>query len=409
MQPPPARTALPQATGKGNFPQPAPKQPDTPVLPTADTDPLLREEQVLRERQQALFAEQSRATTPIDRSALEAAVAKRREAGDRGLLMAMAAQQAGKGFEPMQAHFLKQSAQAHEPVKMQGGVLTDEGFIEDPAYQHDINVRRADAQLKAIDAALQNNLTQQERRRLEQAQKEWQASLQRSQTGMQWAIAQQASADRQAATESAHQDRQAALGAKGTKFTAKEQSDLDAHNAMTAGLAGAITALSNVKSDRGTGWVAGAIQNKIPGGEALVAKMRDPTVRNAVQQLTYVTDAIRHERFGSALTVPEKASAMQYLPGEYDDIPRMLEKAKGLANLVALNNQRLVAKGQMAEQVPGAPGGGQPGAPGAPQAGKPAGPPQAKPVPQANSNEGRTIVNAQGQRLKMVQGKWVPQ
>jgi len=63
----------------------------------------------------------------------------------------------------------------------------------------------------------------------------------------------------------------------------------------------------------------------------------------------------------------------------------------------------------MAEQVPGAPGGGQPGAPGAPQAGKPAGPPQAKPVPQANSNEGRTIVNAQGQRLKMVQGKWVPQ
>jgi hypothetical protein len=75
-----------------------------------------------------------------------------------------------------------------------------------------------------------------------------------------------------------------------------------------------------VKSDKGTGWVAGLAQEKLPGGETLVSKMRDPLVKAAVSQLTYVTDAIRHDRFGSALTVTEKASAAQYLPSPYDDI-----------------------------------------------------------------------------------------
>jgi hypothetical protein len=236
MQPPPPRTALPQATGRG-FPQPAPPQPNTPDISdlNAQNDPLLRQEAALRQRQQDAFAEQARLSVPGDRTAMEEAYGKQAEGGNRKLLLALAAQQAGKGFEPFQEHALKQAAAATAPMKMTGGTMTPEGFIADPGHAEEMNLKRADANLKAIDAALQQNLTQQERRRLEQQQKEWQASMQRSQLGMQYSLGMQASADRNLATNLAHQDRVAAAGAKGTKFTAKEQSDLDAHNAMSQG------------------------------------------------------------------------------------------------------------------------------------------------------------------------------
>lgn len=61
-------------------------------------------------------------------------------------------------------------------------------------------------------------------------------------------------------------------------------------------------------------------------------------VNAAVQQLTYVSDAIRHERFGSALSKHE-SSVHQYLPSPYDKREQLIAKAEGLQQLIELNNK----------------------------------------------------------------------
>jgi hypothetical protein len=109
---------------------------------------------------------------------------------------------------------------------------------------------------------------------------------------------------------------------------------------MEGSLANATEALRN-SSGGGTGWFAGAVQEKVPGGESLVGKFRDDATKNAIQQLTFVTDAIRHSRFGSALTATEKASAHQYLPSPYDDHAALIRKAEGLQDLIRENNRRI--------------------------------------------------------------------
>ena len=146
---------------------------------------------------------------------------------------------------------------------------------------------------------------------------------------------------------------------KAAKLSAKEQSDLDAWEASKTGLAAAIEGLKKADA-KGTGWAAGVAQNVVPGGQALVARYRDPAMNAAVQQLTYWTDAIRHERFGSALTATEKASAMQYLPSEYDDKDELIRKAAGLQKIIEDNNRRLSLKGG---PRPEKSGGGTPTAP----------------------------------------------
>jgi hypothetical protein len=128
--------------------------------------------------------------------------------------------------------------------------------------------------------------------------------------------------------------------AKQGKLSDKARSDLDAFEASNLGLANAITSLKGA-SDKGTGWLAGVIQNKVPGGQSLVSKYRDQATNDAIQQTTYWTDEIRHGRFGTALTAPEKASATQYLPGEHDDLDQITKKAEGLQKLLLLNHRRL--------------------------------------------------------------------
>lgn len=77
--------------------------------------------------------------------------AKRRsEEGGQQLLLALAAQQAGKEFQPMAGLFLKQAMSAREPINVgKAGMITGEGqFIADPYYQREkqaeILLRRAD-------------------------------------------------------------------------------------------------------------------------------------------------------------------------------------------------------------------------------------------------------------------------
>jgi hypothetical protein len=97
-------------------------------------------------------------------------------------------------------------------------------------------------------------------------------------------------------------------------------------------------ALASLKKASGdmTGFVAGAIQHMAPGdsGTAIVNKFRDRPTKDAIQHLAYVSDGIRHDRFGATFTGGEKKAAEKYLPGDYDDHEELIRKAEGLANII---------------------------------------------------------------------------
>lgn len=127
------------------------------------------------------------------------------------------------------------------------------------------------------------------------------------------------------------------------KVSDSARREFDEFTATNQGLADAIKALDKASS-KGTGWVAGVVSNAVPGGASLVNKYRDKSTNDAIQQITYYTDEIRHGRFGSALTATEKASAAQYLPSEHDDLAQIKEKAKGIQKLIGRNHQRLMVQ-----------------------------------------------------------------
>jgi hypothetical protein len=135
-----------------------------------------------------------------------------------------------------------------------------------------------------------------------------------------------------------------ARSGKSKPLSDKARADLDAYDASKAGLDQAISSLDQA-NDKGTGWGWGVISEKVPGGQAIVSGRRDKATKDAVQQLTYWTDAIRHDRFGSALTAGEKASAAQYLPSEYDSLDELKRKAVGIRSLLDLNHSRLKTQG----------------------------------------------------------------
>jgi len=169
-QPPPLQPQAPGTPGgrpAGPLGATGSVMPLPPVAPVGEQDPLLRQADELYARHQQLLAEQGETYKPVDRGSMEQAFQKRQEGGNRSMLLALAAQQAGEGFEGVQQHALKQAAAAREPMKMTGGTMTGEGFIEDPGYNMEQQAKRADAKLKANESALAQNLTAQERRRLE--------------------------------------------------------------------------------------------------------------------------------------------------------------------------------------------------------------------------------------------------
>jgi hypothetical protein len=73
---------------------------------------------------------------PKDLSALQAEGKRRGERGNTDMLLALAAQQAGQGFEPVQQTMLKQAMAARAPMSFSGGIVNDQGqVIEDPNYK----------------------------------------------------------------------------------------------------------------------------------------------------------------------------------------------------------------------------------------------------------------------------------
>ena len=182
MPPGPPRTALPQATGRPGTPTPpapgsspggAPGGPGVPVpMPSNAPDPLMQEYQDLSKRQEQAFADQQRLLAPPDRKGMEEMFAKQQDAGTNKLILALAAQQAGPAFEPFQAQALKQYGESQAPMKMTGGTMTAQGFIEDPAHAQELQLKQIEARITALDQARKGNLTMQENRRLALLQEE---------------------------------------------------------------------------------------------------------------------------------------------------------------------------------------------------------------------------------------------
>lgn len=75
---------------------------------------------------------------------------QRSDQGGRQLLLALAAQQAGREFQPIAAHYLKQATAARDPLQVgKAGMITPEGeFIADPYFQRE---KRAEMLLKRAD------------------------------------------------------------------------------------------------------------------------------------------------------------------------------------------------------------------------------------------------------------------
>jgi len=168
---------IPQAT-------PPQQQPQAQALPQAvaasaggtDWGSRIRD---VQSRLDAAQADEQAALQPIDRSAMESMYKQRAASGSGHLVRALAAIEAGKEFQPIAQHYLKASEEAEAPMKMAGGTMTKEGFIEDPGYAQDLKLKRAQARVQSIEKALEFNLTAQQREDLQREKLRAEAELKR--------------------------------------------------------------------------------------------------------------------------------------------------------------------------------------------------------------------------------------
>lgn len=107
-----------------------------------------------------------------DMAQLQQYAKTRGDQGQGSMLNALAAQFAGESFQPVQAQYLKRAAAAQEPMKLAGGILTDQGqFIKDPFAQQDKRAEFLLQQAKAYEQMALNAQTAQERMAAEQQYK----------------------------------------------------------------------------------------------------------------------------------------------------------------------------------------------------------------------------------------------
>lgn len=196
---------------------------------------------------------------------------------------------------------------------------------------------QAKARFEELKLRLEDrNLDRQSREQMAREMRQLQATIASQGNATRYELGKEANDIRRQQVEAAAKQAEA----RGSKLSDKARAELDELDATEQGIATAIADLKS-SSAQGTGWGYGVVQNAVPGGSAVVAGRRTKETNDAIQQLTYFTDAIRHDRFGTALTKTEKAAAAQYLPNEYDSKDELVRKAEGLQKLIQLNHSRL--------------------------------------------------------------------
>lgn len=75
---------------------------------------------------------------PQDMTPLQAEARRRSEDGTMGLMLSLAAQHAGQGYEGIQGAMLKRAMAARDPLKFSGGTINEQGdVLNDPGYMQD--------------------------------------------------------------------------------------------------------------------------------------------------------------------------------------------------------------------------------------------------------------------------------
>jgi hypothetical protein len=89
----------------------------------------------------------------------------RSERGERDLMLAMAAGLGGEETKPIGAMFLKQAAEARNPIKVATGLIDENGqYIEDAEAVQERKGKRIDARIKSLDTLIASNISAQEKR-----------------------------------------------------------------------------------------------------------------------------------------------------------------------------------------------------------------------------------------------------
>jgi hypothetical protein len=89
---------------------------------------------------------------PKDLAALQAEGKRRGARGNTDMLMALAAQQAGPGFEGVQQTMLRQAMAARDPMKFTGGIVNEQGdVVEDPYFKQQEQRSMYERRLAGID------------------------------------------------------------------------------------------------------------------------------------------------------------------------------------------------------------------------------------------------------------------
>ena len=75
--------------------------------------------------------------------------------GANALLLALAAQQGGEDTKPIGAMYLKQAAEARNPMKVASGFIDENGqYTEDPDARREIEGKRVENRVKGLDATI---------------------------------------------------------------------------------------------------------------------------------------------------------------------------------------------------------------------------------------------------------------
>lgn len=156
-------------------------------------------------------AELERLQQPPDYSGMQQYARERSEGGGRALMLALAAQEAGKEFAPVQGMLLKRAMEAREPIKTATGLITETGeHVEDPMAKMEQKMRVVQARIAQNNQILQSAATAEEQAaaRAENAQlarERMEMMMSMKQMGL--AVAQSAQASVQAARTGADRDR----------------------------------------------------------------------------------------------------------------------------------------------------------------------------------------------------------
>lgn len=248
---------------------------------------------------------------PPDYSALNQYAQERQQGGRNALLLALAAQNAGKAAAPVGEFMLKRAMAAQSPEKFTGGQVMDGKFVIDPGYGHEKEALANEAQLSRLYGQQDTNRT-----RMEAA---------REAAEMRRLIASEGNANRAAiAAMRLNAPRQMPAGLF-SKLVTEISEGQDTVNELDAS-----AAVLEKYGTEGGGVMRGAAATMLPGGIGTsVAQMGLPAdLKNAEASVSHAMANPVHALYGAALTGNELASANMWRANPADNAAEKARKAR---------------------------------------------------------------------------------